>query len=222
MRVINTRRLAISIFIATVLITLLTYGAAADVPESLTPNNCIYKELSGELIDNAVDYGKYNANSSYLSFAKDWNTAENGGIVGNYNKVYAICKTPYFVLADAARTAVREGRELSQEEIKSVLNESSNRLVFMVKFHGYEINFFDKNNFKAVIKQGDKIIYASSYYITVFNNNTAETWSMPVYNAGGSFGFDISGLDYSQNFDFYLIPIEGPKIHFPIYVSRIH
>lgn len=218
---IKTKRLAIGILTGVILTTSLAYVAAAGF-ESQAPACGIHRSLSWELTDSAVNYGRNNKITSYLTFAKGWNTAENGGMAGNNHRVYAICKTPYFVLADAARTAAREERELSQGEITAILDGCKNRLVFMAKFYGDEINFFGKDNIKAVIKQGDKSIYASSSFITVFNKDVTRLGYMPVYNAGGSFEFDTSGLDYTQNFDFYLIPIEGPKFHFPIYVTRIH
>lgn len=217
---IKTNKLIIGVVIGIILVSTTVYSAIA-VDNSRQADK-IYNGLSQELINNAINFGKYNKNLPYLTFAQDWNTQAGGGIVFDYDKAYAVCKTPYFVLAERARSAVKIGKDLTPYEINLILASSKDKLTFMVKFYGEEINFYGEQSYTALIEQGDTRIYASSASITVLEKTDKGTEASPIYKAGGSFELDTSNLDYTQNFDFVLVPIEGPNLRFPIYVSRIH
>ncbi len=245
---VKINRLLFSIIVVMLMTGTIAYGITADInpqyngPEQATyqtsemkikESDIMHRELSLEYIEEAINYGKAYRDSSYLLFARDWNTQEGGGIAYDDNKAYAICKTPYFVLAEAARNAAREGREIDAEEVSSLLQASKNRLVFMVKIYGKEINFFGQGNYKAAIRQGDAVVYASSCDIAVLGkagssssysggSNIVYDASHNIYKGGGVLEFDSSGLDYSRNFNLTLIPIDGSSLDFPIYVSRIH
>lgn len=179
----------------------------------------VFLNLDDSQLQEAISYGKENAKKmDELTFIKEWFCQSQA-----YYKEYAVIATPFWIVAQEARTNTLQYKETKIEYYKQLALEAGKMLIFSVRMYGDKIDF--AKNLHAVLKlkgNEEKIIQPIYIHNDLFAEMSENFLESPEYgfHTASSYGFplDVRG---NELVELVVVSPDGKEKIFKFDLSQI-